>query len=754
MIGYAPPFAIKPFSHITIDGKEMRLLEDGQNGKVFEPTDQSVKAYFVSNENVLSMLYHGSLVIHQGRNNPKKLERTDQFPFLRDLSERQQKQIRFRLEWIMRFRGKGGRDGDISDVRMEEILSEIQSEYVSDMELARQNSNAKARYTYEDGEFKLDLIGASTLRRWHRDYSLSGDDWRSLVDGRGSGEKKSVFTNESLELESRMVQRYLSFTKPNAAYLYRILRAMERCINRTRIAAGRTDLVKVCKRSTFYTRINDLPDDQKCVARDGQKTARMRYFIVQGRERGMPMQYVEADEWKVDLVVLLEKAKVWNSLDPVAQAAYRKASKRVWISIVADVATTCIVGFRLHERAPSTETALAAFVQSNMDKTKFAEAAGCKRPWNQYGGLNDVRVDNAAWYESEGFGASINDAGAKIAYPPAGVPPLRGTVERIFGTLGSLTLQNFSGRTFSNVVKRGERDPRKEATVDIDKLAEIFVRVIVDIYHETRNTGKLGGMTPRQAWNLLSLQEKIPAPLSGPLLRHVFGVNYTRIVQRDGIRLFGIRFQSEEIQAMRRDDTDREVNIRVNLYDLSEITVILGKYAYTVGAMLEGLKHVDYWTWTAMAHCLALEDADDTERTQEQVDAARLAVDAAGDATRMATNLGSPIPTAKHFAAVDKQISRSIEIVKESSYTAAARDQDFSHSSFLAEAWGLSDEPEPDDLDVPAGEIAKAEAEEVARANGKKTPKKTTVQSDKATRAARNDEATQAAGDEDFYNQF
>ncbi|MDQ0420911.1 hypothetical protein J2045_001938 [Peteryoungia aggregata LMG 23059] len=742
-----PPFSIPPYSRIVIDGVEMNLIEDGANGKVFEPVDKSRLPEFLSNKDIIALLHHGSMEIVKGRYDPRKLELADRFPYLRDLPEKKQKQIHFRLEWIMRFRGKGAREGNIDDNRMQQILTEIRSEYARDMVLARKNSHAKSKYSYEDGEFNLRLIGASTLRRWYRDYSLSGDDWRSLVDGRGSGEKKSKFTDESRELEGRMLKRYLSSTRPNAAYLFRVMKAMERRINRNRRAKGLTNFIKVCERSTFYNRIEDLPDDMKFIAREGEKLARMRYLIVAGRERGLPLDLVEGDEWKVDLVVLLNKAKVWDCLDKVEQAAFRKASKRVWISVAIDYATNCFLAFRLHERAPSVETALATFIQTNMDKTRFAKAAGCKTPWNMYGGLKDVRVDSAAWYEAEGFAASITDAGARIAYPPAALPPLRGTVERMFGILGSLALQNLSGRTFSNVVKRGDRDPRKEASVDIDALSQIFVRVIVDIHHNTRSTGKLGGLTPREAWNQLSHhKQKIPAPLSGSLIRHVFGVNYTRIIQRAGIKLFGIRYQSLQIQELRRDDTDREVVVRVNIYDLGAITVICGAYAYTVPAVLEGMKGRDYWTWTAVARELDLEDTQNAERTQEQLDDAFLAVDAAGDAARAATNLGSPIPTAKQFAAVDRRITQTLQIVAESKYTQEAREQDFNRSSFLSEVWGLDDEPEPDDLDVPAGDIVKAEAEEAARAARRRSSRN----SAKATPESEQGGST----DDDFYNQF
>jgi len=41
------------------------------------------------------------------------------------------------------------------------------------------------------------------------------------------------------------------------------------------------------------------------------------------------------------------------------------------------------------------------------------------------------------------------------------------------------------------------------------------------------------------------------------------------VIERDGIRLFGIRYQSKETHSMHRSDIDREVSIRTNLCDLS-----------------------------------------------------------------------------------------------------------------------------------------------------------------------------------------
>ena len=134
------------------------------------------------------------------------------------------------------------------------------------------------------------------------------------------------------------------------------------------------------------------------------------YAIVVGKERGTPMDMVEADECRLDLVALLgeDGANIWHTLTSEEQDAYRKASERFWFSAVIDHASTVFVAFRIHQAAPSLETALTCFEMTTYDKSHIAKKVGCKFGWPYYGGFRAVRVDSATWYRSHRFTSTMD----------------------------------------------------------------------------------------------------------------------------------------------------------------------------------------------------------------------------------------------------------------------------------------------------------------------------------------------------------
>lgn len=170
----------------------------------------------------------------------------------------------------------------------------------------------------------------------------------------------------------------------------------------------------------------------------------------------------------------------------------------------------------------------------------------------------------------------------------------------------------------------------------------------------------------------------------------------------------GFRFQSDGVQAMRRFRTGAVVNIRIDLWDLGEITLFDGKLSYRIPARDKRLKGVTYWQATALLEELNVIDTDYTDRTKETVDAAFEFIDADGDIARIAASVTSPIITDEHIERVERHIRRPLRITEESEYTREVRDQDWRRSEFLEAAWGFSDPPEGDDLDVPASQSAAA----------------------------------------------
>lgn len=693
------PFEIGPYDRIFIEGVEMELWLDGKDEKAFQRKGGGGMPLKYSNEMIKKALDDDSLVVERGVLDPRRCHKEGEAVYLQDMCARQQKIVAFKLRWITLLEWKQSELGPIPHDQRRNVMDVMLNEFRKTYHELRKKAHfdPKKRPSYQTSqEPTLKQPCFEQVAEWQRMLKRAGGDARVLRDGRGTGERKSSFTLEEQHIQGRFVWRYLSSTEPNPAYLYRVMRSFTKKLNEQRPADAQ---LNIGCRSTYYNRLEALPDFAKLAARHGEGKAAAKYNIVIGKDRGNPMDIVEADECRLDLVTMLEAAKVWDQLTTEEQAAFKKAAGRLWFSAAIDHATTCFVGARLHTQAPSIATARATLEMTSRDKTAAARLAGCKSDWDQHGGYRGVRLDAAAWNTSDALLLTITDAGGAKIHPPVKAPWLRATMERIFATLGSLTLQHFSGRTFSNVVKRGDRDPRKEASVDIEMLEKILVRAIVDIYHNHPNTGKLGGMTPRQAWKAGCQSKRPPAPPSAFLRRTLYGLNYTRVITPAGIRFGGFYYQSPAIQKMRREETSVPVHIRIDPQDVYEISVYDGELARPVPARLKALKGLSLWHATALLQELRCIDTEYTERTESQVDEARLWVDEQAELARFKYGISSPILVKKHLDRLEARITRGVEIVEETEFTYEVSQQDWSGSPFTDDVFGLTDEPETDDLD-------------------------------------------------------
>lgn len=701
---FVTPYHIGPYDRIVLFEREVKLVMDGNWGKTFD-AEHLTEPYSRSNAQIKELLDNDDLVVERNYHDPRRPNARTKLNFLRNLPDRKQAEVALKLEWINRFQAKLDARGRVSsDYHMPEIMDQIRREYKEDLANARKNSTFLATKNNSNHKPELKLVTPRTLRGWVQTYKDSGDDWRSLVDGRGTGKKTSKFTKEELDLQGRFLHKHLSRTRPDPFYTFRLMKAVERRINKWRERQGVTPL-DLGGKSTFYNRIVALPDFHKYVVRHGDAKAIAHYTAVIGKDHGYPMDLVEADECRIDLVVLLDDIlDVWKELTKEEQEAYRLASERLWFSAVVDRATNIFLGFRIHKRAPSVDTALATFELTTRDKTLIAKQAGCRSDWPECGGFRSARLDSATWYRSHRLTATLTDAGASKIHPPARMSFLRGTIERIFKTIRHLTLQAFSGRTFSNAVERGDADPRKGASVNVAMLEKVFIRAIVDIHHNSRGGGKLAGMSPRQAWRI-GCQEKLPPyPPTGAHRRHIWGINLKRVITREGIRVLGFYYQSDEIQKMRRNKTSVEVDIRVGLDDLASITVFDGQHTWDVPSSLKLLRGMSYWKATALLQDLDLVDTEYTKRTQDQVDDSIIYIDRQAAIATQAYGLSSPIVTQDHIDRLEKKLRRGLKVEPETEYTREVRDQDFSITPWLADGWGLNDAAVGDDLDLPASQ--------------------------------------------------
>jgi putative transposase len=180
------------------------------------------------------------------------------------------------------------------------------------------------------------------------------------------------------------------------------------------------------------------------------------------------------------------------------------------------------------------------------DKTDISKQLGCKTPWNQFGHIHHVAVDNGPAFVNTTFKAALSDLSIEYSVLPAGVPKLRARVERVFRTLAKMLMPYLTGRTFGNPVERGDYPSEKYAVHTAESIIELLVRFIVDAYHVKSHRG-LEYASPNAAWAKLCDEFGWSPALSNHKLRHILGIDLTRKSGRHGVLVCGVNFHSTHL---------------------------------------------------------------------------------------------------------------------------------------------------------------------------------------------------------------
>jgi putative transposase len=282
-----------------------------------------------------------------------------------------------------------------------------------------------------------------------------------------------------------------------------------------------------------------------------------------------PLQRVEADEWLAHLATLSIDLGLWGFLQPELQEKAKKT--RVWMA-AAECCTTRVIPALVISRSTGAENSRMLLRMTLTDKTALGLAVGAATPW-EYRGLPDVwAVDEGSSNINEDTQLLCTDLGIGLKVPQAGKPRQRGKIERLFQTIDVRSISRFSGRTFSNSVKKGKYQSLARACVTIDELCALIVRFIVDEYHNTEHAG-LGGDTPRQVWLRVTKNCPPTLPPDRNKIRVVFGEDMKATLGRSGIRVFGNFYWTPSVQKLFEQRGNVEVDIRVDTEDLGAVSL-------------------------------------------------------------------------------------------------------------------------------------------------------------------------------------
>ncbi|MBB3914607.1 Mu transposase C-terminal domain-containing protein [Rhizobium fabae] len=587
--------------------------------------------------------------------------------FAEQLSDEEQELTLFKEDFCKRFLKKEKEEPNVSrsDAKMEKTIGEIVGDIKEDARKARapasQGEKKKKDYRKQKKEDVQEAVAAiifipspRSLRRWLAKYETVKDRM-AFVSKNGRCRIGTYYSLEEEAVLMKHVMGYASEDKPSMIACWDAMVEEIEAANKEREASGIGRKLRVPSLKTLQKRIRQLPQALKDRARLGEDAATALYRpVYEGIEALRPLERVEFDEWKVDLQTLLVLSGVTKGWTQKQLRAIPRV--RMVLTAAIDVATRCLIAFRVHREAPSVSTAIATLELTTFDKTEFAKAFGCITPWYMHGHIEQVVFDSATWFTAQAFRVTLSDLGTSVFFPPTGAASARGTIERFFKTASAKALSYFSGRTWGSPDELGGTDAQTNASVTFDDTVKILYRFFVDVYHNTPHDG-LGHESPRDAWDRLARMYRVGPPVFGDERRHIFGVNVQRKVQKTGVTFMGIAYQSAALQQFRRGKRELELLIRVSRHDLGKISVWLARGWVSVPAVFhEEFSGMSLYAWSAACNALRSEDQEKKRLSREAVRKAKADLKANAAVARMEAGLGSACLNEEDFLEWEKKI--------------------------------------------------------------------------------------------------
>lgn len=310
---------------------------------------------------------------------------------------------------------------------------------------------------------------------------------------------------------------------------------------------------------SIYDIISKMDEYEKDKARYGKLFAEQKHEQrKQGPRPTRPLERVEIDHTTLDLFIIDEETRL-----PVG---------RPTITVIIDKYSRMIVGVHVGFDPPGYLSVMLCLLHAITPK-RYVEAdfPRVENRWNTYGIPEQIIVDNAREFYSEDFDDACRQLGILPSYSPVRHPWFKASVERFFGTQNRRLLHNQPGTTFSNVIAKGDYDPKKNSLISFSAFMEILHIWIVDVYSQEYHRGL--GDIPAHVWEN-GINEFPPnLPRRKQELRVLVGQVEKRKISRSGIKLYNLTFNDDRLALLRRELRGKKAKLKVNPDDLSIIYV-------------------------------------------------------------------------------------------------------------------------------------------------------------------------------------
>lgn len=423
-------------------------------------------------------------------------------------------------------------------------------------------------------------VSRASIYRWLSDYKTGNHDIRSLIPSfHRCGDSGKRLTREVEMIIDRFIDKYyLAKERRTVKTIFELISHQINEENKSRLPSNQLQLPS---ESTVLRRIRERDEFEVIKARKGKKTAWQNYGQVKLFDKPTyPLQRAEVDHTPLDLFVVDTKTRL-----PIG---------RPWLTSVLDVFTGYPLGFYIGFEPPSYTSVMHALNHAIFPKTYIKEKYKFKNHWVAHGLPEVLVVDNGKEFWSKNLEHACKQLEIELYHCPVKKAWYKGAVERYFRTINQSLLHQTKGTTFSNVLDKGEYNPKKNAVIGFEKLLEYIHKWVVDYYAIDFNKGTKG--VPLNLWE--KSFEIIPAPAL-PASSIDWKVALMKLekgsIQRTGIRFKHLFYQSEKLATLRHKLVSKAMKNSVEFkYDPTDLSKIFVYDPFDYSYMEVSCTHQEY----------------------------------------------------------------------------------------------------------------------------------------------------------------
>ncbi len=322
-----------------------------------------------------------------------------------------------------------------------------------------------------------------------------------------------------------------------------------------------------------YTTIRDickaLPASVVAMARRGERSWQDQFEPVIRFESTRPNECWQIDHCQLDLLV-------------VDESDGKNVLGRPWLTLVLDTYSRAVVGYYLSLTTPTSLSICCALRRAILPKPLTA--------WPMCGIPESLHIDHGKDFTSKHLAQVAADLDFRLIFATPYLARAKGKVERFFETLNTQLWCELPGYVGSNLQ---DRPHEVQPALTLQEVEAYFVAFFVKVYHQQVHSTI--GDRPAVRWQQPDFFPRLPA--SERELDLLLLLTEERMVQREGIRFYHLRYWSHELV----DLIGQRVQIRYDPENICELIVYHdSRFICVAGApQLEGLE-INLADWRAL----------------------------------------------------------------------------------------------------------------------------------------------------------